>query len=120
MMHQRLAIKSFILTVAVASLIAVTVLAMRPTYLGTRTGHADEGYISSKTCQACHAEHYASWARTYHSRMTQEARVESVQGDFERNNTLDYLGVHARMEKRDGKFSMTLAFADGRTQVYPI
>lgn len=115
-----MAIKSFILTLGIAALVAVTVLALRPEYRGMRAGHADEDYISSKNCAACHAEHYGSWARTYHSRMTQEARVESVQGDFERDNTFDYLGVRARMEKRDGRFSMMLTFADGRTQVYPI
>ncbi|HKP11412.1 MAG TPA: cytochrome c3 family protein [Blastocatellia bacterium] len=115
-----MAIKSLILTLAVAALVAVTVLAMRPAYTGTRAGRADENYITSKNCVACHAEHYNSWARTYHSRMTQEARAESVQGDFERDNTFDYLGVHARMEKREGRFSMTLTFADGRTQTYPI
>ncbi|HJQ22711.1 MAG TPA: cytochrome c3 family protein [Blastocatellia bacterium] len=115
-----MAIKSFILTLAVAAMIAVTVLAMRPAYRGTRSGHADADYIASKNCLSCHTDHYNSWARTYHSRMTQEARVESVQGDFERDNTFDYLGVHARMEKRDGKFWMTLAFPDGRTQAYQI
>ncbi|HKQ03608.1 MAG TPA: cytochrome c3 family protein [Blastocatellia bacterium] len=115
-----MASKSLILTLGIAVTVAVTVLAMRPAYRGTRTGHADQDYISSKTCLACHAEHYASWARTYHSRMTQEARVGSVQGDFERDNTFDYLGVRARMEKRDGKFWMTLAFPDGRTQAYQI
>src|ERR1041385_5983124 len=103
-----MAIKSLILTLVVAALIAVTVLALRPSYRDIRTGHADADYLSSKNCMACHAEHYASWARTYHSRMTQDARVESVQGDFERRNTFDYLGVHARMEKRDGRFTMTL------------
>ncbi|MGH9846002.1 MAG: cytochrome c3 family protein, partial [Blastocatellia bacterium] len=59
-------------------------------------------------------------ARTYHSRMTQEARVETVQGDFERNNTFECLGVRARMERRDGRFTMSLAFADGRRQVFSI
>lgn len=115
-----MAIKSLILTLGIAALIAVTVLAMRPDYVGTRAGHADADYISSKTCVACHSDHYASWARTYHSRMTQEARPESVQGDFERDNTFDYLGVRARMEKREGRFTMTLTFADGRSQAYPI
>jgi predicted CXXCH cytochrome family protein len=115
-----MAVKSFIATLGIAAVIAVTVLAMRPAYRGTRTGHADEDYISSKNCVVCHAEHYASWARTYHSRMTQEARAESVQGDFERNNMFEYLGVRARMEKREGKFWMTLAFADGHTQAYEI
>src|SRR5436853_7203310 len=115
-----MAIKSLILTLGIAAIVAVTVLAMRPEYRGLRAGHADEDYLSSKNCISCHAEHYSSWARTYHSRMTQEARVESVQGDFERDNTFDHLGVGARMEKREGKFWMTLTFPDGRTQAYQI
>jgi predicted CXXCH cytochrome family protein len=115
-----MAIKSLILTLVVAALVAMTVLAMRPDYQGIRSGHADENYIASKNCVACHADHYASWKRTYHSRMTQEARAESVQGDFDHDNTFDYLGVRARMERHEGRFSMTMAFPDGRTQTYPI
>ena len=52
--------------------------------------------------------------------MTQEARPETVQGDFTRNNSFEYLGVKARMERQGDKFSMTLNFPDGRRQVYPI
>ena len=48
--HRRMAIKSFILTSAVAIIVAVTVLALRPAYTGTRAGHADQDYVSSKTC----------------------------------------------------------------------
>jgi hypothetical protein len=48
--------------------------------------------------------------------MTQEARPTTVQGDFEHNNTFEYLGVKARMEKRDNRFVMTLNFPDGRSQ----
>src|SRR3977135_1869573 len=101
-----------------AVIVAMTVLGLRPDYVGTREGHVDANYLNAKTCLSCHADHYASWARTYHSRMTQEARPESVQGDFERNNTLDYLGVHAQMEKRGGAFTMSLTFPDGHTQAY--
>jgi predicted CXXCH cytochrome family protein len=113
-------VKSLSLTFGLAVIVAMTVLWLRPAYVGTRDGHADANYLNSKTCASCHAEHYASWSRTYHSRMTQEARPESVQGDFERHNQLDYLGVHARMEKRDGAFSMSLTFPDGHTQSYSI
>src|ERR1044072_8235380 len=110
--------KSLSLTVIIAVLILATVLAMRPAYKGTRAGHADEDYLNSKTCVTCHTDHYASWARTYHSRMTQEARPDSVQGDFERNNTLEYLGIRARMEKLNGALSMTLTFPDGRAETH--
>jgi len=49
--------------------------------------------------------------------MTQEARSKSVQGDFTRANTFEYLGVKARMEKRGEQFLMTFAFPDGRKQI---
>jgi predicted CXXCH cytochrome family protein len=52
--------------------------------------------------------------------MTQEARPEFVQGDFERDNTFEYLGIKARMEKSGGAYSMTLSFPDGRVQSHRI
>ncbi len=96
------------------------VFAAKPDYVGRRAGHADENYLDSQKCLACHTDHYASWARTHHSRMTQEARPANVQGDFTRDNTLDYLNVRAKMERRGDRFTMTLAFADGRQQVFNI
>jgi predicted CXXCH cytochrome family protein len=112
--------KALLMTIIAACVVAFTVLAMRPDYVGTRAGLADENYLQSKNCLACHTDHFASWARTYHSRMTQEAKVESVQGDFETHNTFDYLGVRARMEKRGDKFSMTLNYPDGKAQTFSI
>jgi len=98
-------------------LIGLTALVLKPAYVGIRAGNLDADYIDSRKCVACHAGHYASWAGTFHSRMTQEARANSVQGDFERNNTLEYQGVSARMERRDGSFFMTFKFPDGRIEV---
>jgi hypothetical protein len=89
---------------------------MKPNYEGTRAGHTDADYIDSRKCVACHAGHYASWARTYHSRMTQEARAGSVQGDFEMNNTFEYEGITARMERRNGSFFMTFTFPEGHVE----
>lgn len=89
---------------------------MRANYHGVRAGRVDANYIESKKCIACHADHYQSWARTYHSRMTQEARPESVQGDFESNNSFEYQGVTARMERRNGVFFMTFTYPDGRVE----
>jgi predicted CXXCH cytochrome family protein len=112
--------KSLLLTIVAACVVAFTVLAMRPAYVGLRAGKADENYLQSKNCLACHTDHFTSWAKTYHSRMTQEAKAESVQGDFEKNNIYEYLGVTARMEKRNGKFSMTFNFPDGKTQNFSV
>lgn len=46
-------------------------------------------FVGSNTCLSCHADHHASWKRTYHRTMTQEASPQSVQGHF------DGLVVHA-------------------------
>jgi predicted CXXCH cytochrome family protein len=112
--------KPLLLTIAAACVIAISVLAVRPEYVGRRLGHADENYLQSRDCLACHTDHFASWAKTYHSRMTQEAKPESVQGDFESTNTFEYLGVKARMEKRGGKFSMTFNYPDGKAQTFSV
>jgi len=115
-----LTIKSIAITLGALLIIAAVVLASRPTYKGTRAGFTDEDYLKSKDCRACHADHYASWARTFHSRMTQDAKPATVQGDFERNNTFEYMNVVAKMEKRSDGFFMTFNFPDGRKQTVTI
>ncbi|MBI3653270.1 MAG: hypothetical protein HY231_19755 [Acidobacteria bacterium] len=112
--------KSLVLTFIAATLVALTVSALRPDYSRIRQGKADENYLSSKNCLACHQDHFASWAKTFHSRMTQEAKADSVQGDFETANTFAYLGVKARMEKHDGRFAMTFTYADGKAQTFSV
>jgi predicted CXXCH cytochrome family protein len=96
------------------------VLYARPTYRGIRAGQADEDYLKSRDCRSCHADHYASWSRTFHSRMTQEATASAIQGDFSKDNTYEYLGIKARMEKRDNHFFMTLAFPNGHAQTFNV
>ena len=103
-----------VLLVAVIALSIVSVA--RSNYRGVRAGHADADYIDSKKCIACHDDHYQSWARTYHRRMTQDARLGFVQGDFDRANTFDYQGIKARMERRGAEFFMTFTLPDGRVE----
>lgn len=52
--------------------------------------------------------------------MTQDITADTVQGDFERRNTLEYLGVGAKMEKRPSGFFMTFAYPDGKIESYKI
>lgn len=117
---QTIVIKSAVLTAVAAVVVAALVFAAQPTYTGVRAGKADADYLDSQKCLTCHTDHFASWRQTHHSRMTQDARPETVQGDFTRDNSLEYLGVKAKMERRGDKFTMTLNFADGRRQVYTI
>jgi len=113
---QLLTKKSVIITAIVILIVAVIVIGARPSYQIRRAGFADENYLQSIECKSCHADHYASWASTFHSRMTQEATVSSVQGDFERSNTFEYLGVKASMEKNPNGFFITFTLPDGATQ----
>jgi predicted CXXCH cytochrome family protein len=113
-------VKSIVVTAFVALVVAMTVLALRPHFVVTRSGKADENYIKSENCLVCHENHYESWRRTHHSRMTQDAKAETIQGDFERTNTFDYEGVHAKMEKRGPSFFMNLAYPDGKTESYKV
>jgi len=114
--NKHLLAKSIIITSGAVLLVAAIVLYARPTYLGIRAGRADENYLKSTDCRSCHEDHYASWGRTFHSRMTQEALPATVQGDFVHQNKYEYLGVKAAMEKRDGRFFMTFKFPDGSSQ----
>src|SRR5258705_10964530 len=100
----------------VAAAIGPAVSAMGENYEGVRAGRADADYVESRKCVACHGDHYQSWARTYHIRMTQESRPGSVQGDFDNNNTFEYQCVTSRMERRNDSFVMTFTYPDSRVE----
>ncbi|HEY7547565.1 MAG TPA: cytochrome c3 family protein, partial [Blastocatellia bacterium] len=112
--------RSLVLTLVALFIVGLIVLALVPDYSRIRAGHADAGYLDSARCISCHTDHHRSWARTFHSRMTQEAQPETVQGDFEKENVFEYLGVKARMEKRGAVFTMNLTFPDGRVESHII
>ncbi|MES2683791.1 MAG: cytochrome c3 family protein [Pseudomonadota bacterium] len=70
-------------------------------------------FVGSKSCLSCHADHHASWKRTYHRTMTQEASRESVQGAFD-GTVVNAWGVPVRPLQRDGKY--LFEYLDPRTQ----
>lgn len=116
MQRHNLLIKAAIITLFIAGAVGAAVLGLRPEYIGVRAGKADENYIPSQDCKVCHEDHFQSWSRTHHSRMTQDIKPETVQGDFEKNNTFEYLGVTARMVRSGNKFWMNFKYADGRLE----
>ena len=119
-MQNKVLIKSAVVTVFVLFAVAVGVFALRSSHTGTRQGKADENYIASENCLACHSDHFASWRRTHHGRMTQNITPQTVQGDFEQNNTFEYLDVKARMERRGNEFFMTFVYPDGKSEINKI
>lgn len=68
-------------------------------------------YVGSAECRRCHADHTASWRRTFHRTMTQAADDTSVRGDFS-GQSLDYFGVRAHME-RDENGAFVVRYAGG-------
>ncbi|MEZ4381397.1 MAG: multiheme c-type cytochrome [Nannocystaceae bacterium] len=76
--------------------------------------------VRSDTCARCHPEAHASWARTYHRTMTQEARGEAVLAPFA-GEALDYLGFRATMDRgADGRPRLRIAATDAGEGAAPI
>lgn len=71
--------------------------------LGLPAAQAVDGYVGSNSCRSCHQDHHASWYRTYHRTMTQEASERSVLGVFD-GRELTYWGHTIRPVRRDGEF----------------
>jgi hypothetical protein len=72
----------------------------------------DTAYVGSVQCQHCHPSHYASFKRTYHSRMTREANADTVLGVFD-GRSVEYLGTTASM-RRDADQQFWLSFQNQR------
>ena len=70
-------------------------------------------FVGSNTCLSCHADHHASWKRTYHRTMTQEASRQSVQGAFD-GKVVNAWGVPVRPVQRGGKY--LFEYLDPKTQ----
>ncbi|MFN3196929.1 MAG: multiheme c-type cytochrome [Bradymonadia bacterium] len=69
------------------------------------TARTDDGRITSKACRACHPSEYASWYRTWHRTMTQQASPDTVIGRFD-GQVLSDRGVSFRIFREgDGFFA---------------
>ena len=50
-------------------------------------------YVGSEACTACHDDRHASWQRTFHRTMTQDASASSVRGRFDGQELTAFGGV---------------------------
>ena len=64
---------------------------------------APHDWAGSSTCQACHQDQHASWYRTFHRTMTQEADGQSVLGDFN-GEIYRYWGIGVRPVEESGRY----------------
>lgn len=64
---------------------------------------AESPFASSRACRACHPGEHASWARSYHRRMTQPASADAVLAPFD-GRTLTFQGRRYRVFTEGGRF----------------
>jgi predicted CXXCH cytochrome family protein len=107
-------LKSVIVTLFVVILVIAAVSVMRTTFAGIRAGKADENYIKSTNCMACHENHFDSWNKTHHSKMTQIASSKSVLADF--TQTFEYQGIVAKPEQIGEDFYLNFKYPNGQTE----
>lgn len=74
-----------------------------------------DGYVSSKTCRACHPREYASWHRSYHRSMTQLAEPSTVRGDFD-DVALSLYGKGYRLEQNANGFWIQESSSQGEEE----
>jgi predicted CXXCH cytochrome family protein len=63
----------------------------------------DSSFAGSASCRACHPEQYASWHRTFHRTMTQQATPETVLAPFQ-GRRLEVDGQVSRVYREGDEF----------------
>jgi predicted CXXCH cytochrome family protein len=107
-------IKSIVVTFFIAISVFATVTNLRSKYTGTRAGKADENYIKSTDCLACHQNHFESWDKTHHSKMTQIPSSNSILADF--TQTFEYQEIVAKPEQIGDDFYINFTYPSGQTE----
>jgi hypothetical protein len=64
----------------------------------------EEGFVTSKSCRACHPSSHESWHETYHRTMTQPARPDTVVGAFDGRALSSNYGATAKVERQGDEF----------------
>lgn len=64
-------------------------------------------YVGAASCASCHPDHHASWARTFHSTMTQLPEHGRVLGAFD-GGAREFYGRRAVPFERDGAYWMRI------------
>ena len=68
---------------------------------------AEDSYVSSQTCKACHPREYEAWRGSYHRTMTQVATPATVIADFGGVQVNDPHVGPTVLARRDGQFWAT-------------
>ena len=63
---------------------------------------AQDGYVSSSECRACHTSQFESWQASFHRTMTQRPSAASVKGNFDVRLSLD--GERITLRRDDERY----------------
>lgn len=66
-----------------------------------------DGYVSSRSCKACHPREYGTWHRSYHRTMTTVATPETVLAPFD-DRIVEARGQRYRLERRGDEFRVEM------------
>ena len=64
----------------------------------------DDGFVSSKSCKACHPSQYDTWYGSFHRTMTQVATPDTVQADFDAVRIEDVHGTPMLLTRQGDEF----------------
>lgn len=81
---------------------------------------AKSKYVGSKTCAGCHKDQYESWLTTLHPYQERPANINTVVGDFTKNNTLKTGDYTTKMFMKDNKYYLTTIGPEGKEGTYEI
>ncbi len=79
---------------------------------------ADDGYVSSGRCRACHPRHYDTWHASHHRTMTQVPSTASVVADFD-DATVHHFGRDFRFYRGGEGFFMQMETPRSRSSAEP-
>lgn len=105
---------------AIAAIAVVGLPAMYANEMSAAYSPPSMAWATSDTCAGCHPDQYASWHRTFHRTMTQQATPKSVLGRFD-GETYRYWGVGVRPVRHDDRYYFQyLDDADNVTLTLPV
>ena len=84
----------------------------------SRTASAP-AYVGREVCSGCHAEAALAWEGSDHDRAMEEARPETVLGDFN-DAVFRHCGVETRFFREGDGFFIHTQGTDGTMQTYPV
>jgi hypothetical protein len=81
---------------------------------------ASSTYVGSQACERCHQDQYTSWHKTLHVQMTKPIDKAMVVGDFSPGTHLEAYGRSYKMEKRDGRYFISISKNGRPVETYEV